>query len=167
MLALLVGDLRSQMLDQREAGDHELVLQTPVADLSELAARIIAVADPRRDHHIGPWMLADADLVQLGIRLVAAHGDHGADRAHVVAAVPEGVLIADLLRLVRDAASDRFWREGGLHGEGRVTQRVVSALTTRYLKFLFALLTTSSVRMKRHKPLRKLGPENSCSACAG
>ncbi|MFK9326072.1 hypothetical protein ACJEKX_24130, partial [Escherichia coli] len=30
------------------------------------------------------------------------------------------VLIADLLRLVRDAASDRFWREGGLHGEGRV-----------------------------------------------
>ncbi|MGK0242929.1 MAG: hypothetical protein ACI9HH_001566 [Pseudomonadota bacterium] len=29
MLALLVGDLRSQMLDQREAGDHELVLQTP------------------------------------------------------------------------------------------------------------------------------------------
>src|SRR5258707_6830580 len=78
---------------------------------SRRSARILdiflAIANSARDDQFRPWKLADGEFVDFGVRFFAVDRYNRADRSHIVAPVGENVLIVRLLRLGRNAVSDR------------------------------------------------------------
>ena len=68
---------------------------------------LLAIANSLGDDQFGPRKLADGEFVDFRIRFVAVNSYNGADRAHIVASVGESVLVVRLLRLCRNAVSDR------------------------------------------------------------
>src|SRR6266403_5824860 len=67
----------------------------------------LAIANSVRNDQFRSRIRADSEFVDLFVRFSVVDRYDGADRPHIVAAVGESVLVVRLLRLCRNAVSDR------------------------------------------------------------